>query len=339
MGALSWSRLEPLLYGRPGWRRTGREWHGPCPILGIGRNTCWVRAADKIPDGVLVGCRKCAPLDGCAVRLHVHALAPEAVTAQPPVRSPGAAVRPFEAAESVARLWRRACSVERTPGAHYLRSVRRCWDRLPFPAAVRWLPAMSRPFRALRPPPPDGAAGAVCYGYRGIEGRIVGAVQLEAVSGEGRRIRWPPDDAPRVSLAGSRFDSGRQRFEVIDGSAQRVFLVEGPVSALAARGLFPELASGWSVAGVAGWAGFRRQAVGRARLVRICPDGDDHGIRAAQRLAVDLEACGIEVLVDPVPPGADLLDLYRVGGPYGVPGPPSEVFARYAAAEAVVHGI
>jgi len=339
MGALSWSRLEPLLYGRPGWRRTGREWHGPCPILGIGRNTCWVRAADKIPDGVLVGCRKCAPLDGCAVRLHVHALAPEAVTAQPPVRSPGAAVRPFEAAESVARLWRRACSVERTPGAHYLRSVRRCWDRLPFPAAVRWLPAMSRPFRALRPPPPDGAAGAVCYGYRGIEDRIVGAVQLEAVSGEGRRIRWPPDDAPRVSLAGSRFDSGRQRFEVIDGSAQRVFLVEGPVSALAARGLFPELASGWSVAGVAGWAGFRRQAVGRARLVRICPDGDDHGIRAAQRLAVDLEACGIEVLVDPVPPGADLLDLYRVGGPYGVPGPPSEVFARYAAAEAVVHGI
>lgn len=163
----------------------------------------------------------------------------------------------------------------------------------------------------------------------------MGAVQLEAISADATRILWPPNAAPRVSVAGSRFDSGRQRFEVLDGSSERVFLVEGPLSALAARALFPELATGWSVAGVAGWAGFRRQAAGRARLVRICPDGDPDGVRAAERLAVDLQACGIEVLVDPVPPGADLLDLYRVGGPYGVPGPPSEVFARYAAAEAV----
>ena len=117
-----------------------------------------MRPADKISDGVLVGCRKCAPLDGSAVRLHVRVLAPDAVTAEALVPAPVAAVRPFEAAESVERLWRRACSVERSPGAHYLRSVRRCWDRLPFPASVRWLPATSRLFHAMRPAPPDGAA-------------------------------------------------------------------------------------------------------------------------------------------------------------------------------------
>ena len=79
--------------------------------------------------------------------------------------------------------------------------------------------------------------------------------------------------------------------------------------------------------------------MGCVRLVRVCLDGDDQGMRAAERLALDVAACGIEVLVEPVPTGAHLLDLYRVGGPYGVPGPPSEVFGRYAAAEAVTHGV
>ena len=200
-------------------------------------------------------------------------------------------------------------------------------------------PATAALFQTVRPAPPPGTAGLICYGYRGIEDRAVGAVQLEAVSAQATRIPWPPDGAPRVSAAGSRFDSGRQRFEVLDGSAERVFLVEGPVSALAAPGLFPELASGWSVAGVAGWAGFRRQAVGRARLVRICPDGDDDGIRAVERLAADLEACGIKVLVDPVPAGFDLLDLYRAGAPYGSPGAPAAVLPGYAGGQAASHGV
>ena len=92
-----------------------------------------------------------------------------------------------------------------------------------FPASARWPPATTQLFHALRPRLPDGVAGAVCYGYRGIEDRIVGAVQLEAVSGEGRRIRWLPNDAPRVSLSGSRFDSRCQRFEVIDGQRNASF--------------------------------------------------------------------------------------------------------------------
>ena len=121
--------------------------------------------------------------------------------------------------------------------------------------------------------------------------------------------------APRVSLAGSRFDGGCQRFEVQDGRADRVFLVEGPLSALAAPAVFPELISeGWTVVGVAGWAGFRRAAVGSARIVRVCPDGDADGQRAVARFVEDLVASGLRVLVDQVPPGADLLDLHRWGG-------------------------
>ena len=117
----------------------------------------------------------------------------------------------------------------------------------------------------------------------GIEDRLVGAVQHEAVSAAVTRIAWFPHAAPR-GLAGSRFDSGRRRFDVLDGSEACVLLLEAPVSALAVPGLFPELASGGSVAGVAGWAGFRRQAVGRARLVHICLDADDDGIRAVERV-------------------------------------------------------
>ena len=145
------------------------------------------------------------------------------------------------------------------------------------------------------------------------------AVQVEALDQAGRRIPWPPAGAPRVSLAGSRFDSGRQRFEVLDSASRSLFLVEGPLSALAAPALFPELATGWTVVGVAGWAGFRRQAVGAARVVRVCPDGDTDGQRAVQRFVDDLVASGMEVWVDPVPPGVDLLDLYRTGGPLGPP--------------------
>ena len=331
MQALSWSRLEPVLHFTPRWRRIGREWHGPCPVRGVGKDTCWVRAADVIPDGVLVGCRKCAPLDSASIRRHVHALAPEAVCLVDRPRP--AAVRPsrFSPASEVSRLWRRARSIERTPGADYLRSGRRCWGPAPFPASVRWLPAAAGLFRYLRPVVPPGAAGVICYGYRGVSDRLVGAVQLEAVSPAGVRIPWPPTGAPRVSAAGSRFDSARQRFEVLDASSERVFLVEGPVSALAAPSLFPELLHGWSVVGVAGWAGFRRQAVGPARQVRICPDGDADGLQAMERLVADLVACGIEVLVDQVPPGGvDLLDLYRTGGRLGPPVLASPATGGYA---------
>ena len=314
MYRFSWAVLETALAGRARWKRIGREWHGPCPVRHIGKNTAWLRPADQLADGVLVGCRKCEPLSAADRRAHVEAISLDAVVAaaSPPLTLPVASA--FQPSPAVQRLWRAARSLEGTPGALYLRERRVAWGRRPFPAAVRWIAATTAAYRDVRPVPPDGASGLILYAYRGLTDRQVGAVQLEAIRPTADRILWP-SAAPRVSLAGSRFDAGRQRFEVLDGRADRVFLVEGPLSALAAPSLFPELAAdGWTVVGVAGWPGFRRAAVARARLVRVCPDGDPDGERAVERFVEDLVASGLQVLVDPVPPGADLLDLYRWGG-------------------------
>ena len=56
-----------------GWKRTGGEWHGPCPITGEGKDGCWV-----VPEKELIGCRKCVPgngkLDGQQFLEHAKAL-------------------------------------------------------------------------------------------------------------------------------------------------------------------------------------------------------------------------------------------------------------------------
>ena len=45
--ALTWSRLEDAIAVLPAWRRIGREWHGPCPVTGVGQHTCWFAAGDR----------------------------------------------------------------------------------------------------------------------------------------------------------------------------------------------------------------------------------------------------------------------------------------------------
>ena len=39
-----------------GWKQTGREWHGPCPVTGEGKDRAWVR-----PEEERLGCRGCGP--------------------------------------------------------------------------------------------------------------------------------------------------------------------------------------------------------------------------------------------------------------------------------------
>ena len=321
MRFFSWSRLLPALAARPGWKRVGREWHGPCPLTNKGQDTCWARAADRIPDGVLFGCRNCQPFTDDDRRLHVEALSIDAVVV---VDSPGLDARrealPLQVSGLVRSVWTAGISVERTPAAVYLRERRGCWGSGPLPPSVRWLPSGSPPYAAVRPVPPARAAGLLLYGFRGLNDRVVASVQLEAITRSSDRLPWPPTGAPRVSVAGSRFDAGRQRFEVLSSPSDRLFLVEGPLSALVAPAVFPELLDDWSVVGVAGWGGFKRAAVGAARTVRICPDGDADGQRAVSKLAEDLLACGFEVLVDQIPVGADLLDVHRWGGTMCPPG-------------------
>ena len=78
-----WPALEAAVTGRVGWRRVGREWHGPCPVTGSGRDTCWLAAGGV--GGVLAGCRKCGGrLDGLTFRAHLDALMGRTAGTPPP---------------------------------------------------------------------------------------------------------------------------------------------------------------------------------------------------------------------------------------------------------------
>ena len=73
-----WPDLEAALQGRPGWRRVGREYHGPCPVSGAGRDYCF--ASEGRAGGVAVGCRRCGNggrLDSESLIAHLAALGGE----------------------------------------------------------------------------------------------------------------------------------------------------------------------------------------------------------------------------------------------------------------------
>ena len=320
MARYSWAAVEQALPGRPGWRRRGREWRGPCPITGLGKDTCWAKPADYIADGVLIGCHRCHPWTRYEQREHLDALAPDARREQEtparPKQEPGPKV--FRPSKRIIPIWSSGQSPAGTAAERYLRNGRCCWLHGALPPSVRWLDASHTAFPKLRPLAPENAAGVVLYAYRGVHDRLIGGLQMEAVSQEGRRIRWPPNGAPRVSLAGSLFDRGRQRFEAQwRGSDAPLFLVEGPTSALAAMWHLPDLRNGWTVAGSSGWAGFSLGALGRAREVWVFPDGDEVSRKAARELHDTDRGNGREMRVETVPDGSDLLDLWRRSQPGG----------------------
>ena len=72
----TWHDVESALQVRSGWKRSGREWHGPCPVTGVGRDTAWAAPGDLAQ--VRVGCRHCGGdggrLDRVGVRTHLVAL-------------------------------------------------------------------------------------------------------------------------------------------------------------------------------------------------------------------------------------------------------------------------
>ena len=74
-----WPDLEAALQGRPGWRRVGREYHGPCPVSGAGRDWCF--ASEGRAGDVALGCRKCGgnggKLDSESFLAHLAALGGE----------------------------------------------------------------------------------------------------------------------------------------------------------------------------------------------------------------------------------------------------------------------
>ena len=133
------------------------------------------------------------------------------------------------------------------------------------PPSVRWMPLSGEatpPYfrRAL----PSSAAGLVLYAFHrwidGERGPLV-AVSMEAVRAEGTRCRerWRRAYGPRT---GALFDAGTSS----ESPTDRLVLVEGEVSALAARWLYP---------------GHRAMATGGSSgLARISTNGLPRGISA-----------------------------------------------------------
>ena len=123
-----WPDLEAALQGRAGWRRVGREYHGPCPVSGAGRDYCF--ASEGRAGGVALGCRKCGgnggKLDSESFLAHLAALVGEtarhvaahATTDRAAIETPS----PLPA-----RAWRASEPVDDTPGARYV-TRRGAWN-------------------------------------------------------------------------------------------------------------------------------------------------------------------------------------------------------------------
>ena len=226
-----WHDLEAALQGRPGWRRVGREYHGPCPVSGAGRDCCF--ASEGRAGGVALGCRRCGVrLDSEAFIAHLDALVGEtarhlaahATTDRAAIQTPS---------ELPAGVWRASGPVDGTPGALYLVARRGVWpagER--FPASVRWLPAESARRVGVRPRVPDGAAGCVVYRFGSPGEADTFAAQLEAVNAHGERVPFGAA-GKRPSVAASDFAGGRRVFHAGGDVDRGVHLVEGPLDALA----------------------------------------------------------------------------------------------------------
>ena len=116
-----WPDLEAALQGRAGWRRVGREYHGPCPVSGAGRDCCF--ASEGRAGDVALGCRKCGgnggKLDSESFLAHLAALVGEtarhvaahATNDRATIETPS----PLPA-----RAWRASEPVDDTPGARVL---------------------------------------------------------------------------------------------------------------------------------------------------------------------------------------------------------------------------
>ena len=314
----TWPEVEAALQGRPGWRRVGREHHGPCPVSGAGTDTAWF-AAGSGSGGVRCGCRHCGGaggrLDGEALREHLAAVCGEDLGAFPGrpeganasvrgVASGSASMRPAGRGPNPTTgpgladaLWRAGGTVDGTAGRSYLHG-RGCWPGGGV-AALRWLTTAAAARIGLRPTLPDGAAGCLCYRF-GAPGEVgTLAVQVEAVDGEGRRVLFG-NGTKRLSVSGSDFGGGARVFLVGGDVARGVHLCEGPLDALALAALerlgAVEL-HGAAVAAAAGTGGFRPAACIGSGPAWLWAQDDRAGILAAVRLGTALRVGGRAVSV------------------------------------------
>ena len=323
---VTWAALEACLTGRSGWRRRGREWHGPCPISAVGTDTCWFAAGAV--DAVRGGCRQCGGrLESRDLAEHLAALGAREWTAGAvALRSPRPARRPVRRLEPAAAMlpaavWRAAVALER-PALAYL--SRRLGCEPIVPAALRWLPAavaaaIPPDGEGRRPVVPGDAVGALAYLFAGAgDSSAAAAVQLEAVDADGRRVPWGRDAVKRWSVPGSDFAGGARVFVAAPGRpACGAWLCEGPLDALAVavreRVCGVPFIEGAAVIGVAGAGGFQPAAVSKILgPITLALQGDGAGVASGRVLERRLGRVGRAVRVVRAGLGGDWTDAVRL---------------------------
>ena len=307
----TWAEVEAALRARPRWRRIGREWHGPCPVQGIGKNTCWFAEGARTP--VRGGCRKCGGrLVGAAFREHLEAIVGGATKRDlmPLLSKRHVTTTPSRSTSTVpSDVWAAGADLHNTLGRTYLVERRRVWmPAAPLPVSLRWLPLEAARTVLIRGRTreypvsaylPDGAAGALLYRFAAPGEADTLAVQMEAIDGDGAHLDVMLSGGrreKRMAAPESDFGGGRRVFQAAAGAAEsRSWSVaEGPVDALAVVTLSRLGVCGadprGAVVGVNGTSGLKSVLPPPGRRAVVWCQGDGPGYEAALQAAVRLGA-------------------------------------------------
>lgn len=318
----TWAELETALRDRPRWRRIGREWHGPCPVRGTGRDTCWFAEGERA--SVRGGCRTCGGrLSSQAFREHLAAIVGDQVTPSSHLASSSTpaqvSTRPKPASTAPADVWAAGVAPDDTPARTYLVERRRVWGASTrLPASIRWLPRAAAENRRGLFPLPVWAAGVVLYRYAAPGEVDTLAVQYEPVGAIGERGKWIGPKRPAVT--GSRFggQAGPLRvFEAAAGAAESLSwsVCEGPLDALAVAWLSTLKVCGadpgGAVVGVPGTATLARAVAPPGRRMVAWMQRDGAGMNAAHGLRCRIVVAPGVSATQAAPAGMDWADAVR----------------------------
>ena len=263
--------------------RNGGGLEGPCPACG-GTDRFWVARDGKI------GCRRCEPGKGEKGKEAYKAILESAGFAskkqapEPEPRPAPAPRPPPDDNEPMPVRIVRASRPDSVVARRYLAS-RGAWppDK-PLPRGVRWIPVSAMRELGLWHIP-DDAAGALCFKFGNTSTRTLDAVQLDALTADGRLTapRWRRTfGAP----AGAAFPA----LAPADDPGGPIHVAEGPVDALAIAWWRGRQA--WSSGGTAGLLALAGQLAVAERQVTIEADGDGPGWAAAMKLQAALVKLG-----------------------------------------------
>ena len=165
---ITWPALEHAVQGRPGWRRIGHEWHGPCPVTGGGRDCCWFGPGHGAD--VRGGCRACGGRPRCR-----SLPGPPGRADWPDPRRPFEYSGASRCQPGISRSWERG-SIARVVGCarHPRYQTVRGWDAMKVMATQ----CKTCIYRGDKPPPPRGRRCFRECSQRPMNWRLSGAILL-----------------------------------------------------------------------------------------------------------------------------------------------------------------